>query len=114
MEIDKQKCFKMYIDAQFKSTENIIMNIFKFYGVCMVMPFFVQMAMDKSSPDYFWWVISLNISCEMCCICLVIIEYIQISNQSLQDYLSDAWNYFDISHFVVYQVYFFARIFGSE
>ena len=32
----------------------------------------------------------------------------------LLEYLRDVWNYFDITHFVLYLIYFNARVFGNS
>jgi len=39
-----------------------------------------------------------------------LLEIIQIKYYGFKEYISDTWNKFDISYFLLYTVYFFIRI----
>jgi hypothetical protein len=40
----------------------------------------------------------------------VVIESLQFKYYGMAEYFKDSWNYFDISHFLIYLVYFFFRV----
>lgn len=62
-DIDKQKCFRIFIDAQFKETSSVIMGIAKIYFFFMVIPFFAQLFLNIANPSHYWWVVGLNVFC---------------------------------------------------
>lgn len=67
--------------------------------------------MFSSNPTIIY---TFNVSCLLCQILLVVIESLQFKYYGFASYLQDTWNYFDISHMVIYTGYFIARVaFGN-
>jgi hypothetical protein len=45
---------------------------------------------------------------------LLTVELLQIKYKSFAGYFSDGWNFFDVLHFLIYEIYFFIRIAGGK
>ena len=71
-----------------------------------IIPFFIQLLCDISQGwVIFWMVISMFTT-----LFFFLIEIIQINYYGFKDYISETWNKFDISYFLLYTIYFFLRV----
>jgi hypothetical protein len=104
-DVEQQKCFKLFVDSQFKSTSKIIIRLFIMYFVFFVGAFLWQMFSTDHST-----IVCCNVSCLIMQLILVLIESLQFQYKGLGDYFKDIWNYFDIAHFIMYTIYFFMRV----
>jgi hypothetical protein len=55
-----------------------------------------------------------NVSCQLVQLILLAIEISQLYYKGMAGYWDDGWNFFDVVHFLVYELYFFVRVIGGN
>ena len=99
-------CMMSLIDSQFDKSSPILKYMFVVYFVFFAVPFIVQAFLTEYKA-----VLGTNLSCLVTQLILMVVECIQMSYAGgIRKYLCNVWNYFDITHFVLYVIYFAVRI----
>lgn len=96
---------KNIIDTQFTKSSRVIKTIFFIYIFGFVFPFiFSLFDNDKTSVT---WCLSVAFVVQLM---LMFIELIQMRYAGFGDYLSDPWNYFDMTHCFLFTMIFIRRV----